>query len=132
VTKRNHEQQTTITKMDRDATRRINDALKNALESTAALLGLNVSVRGGTFDPLDGTFRPRIEFSVAGADRLAFDRVCELVGLTPEDFGREFTSRGRTFRVTGVNPRSPKFPIVATCVETGRPYKFQKLPRQVP
>ena len=48
----------------------------------------------------------------------------QMYGLPEDTIGKEFTSNGRTFKITDVNPNRPKFPISATCIQDGRGYKF--------
>ena len=114
-----------ITKIDKAACRFIAAEARKVLEAVAAESGLTVKVGGGRYDPATGTFSPKVEFSVEGADRRAFDLDAPLVGLEPADFGRSFTVRGRTFTVKGINPRASRFPIIATA-EDGAGFKFSE------
>ena len=42
---------------------------------------------------------------------MLFEVMAESYGLAPSDLGREFTVRGEPFRVTGLHPNRPKYPI---------------------
>lgn len=53
-----------------------------------------------------------------------FASAARLFGLKPDDFGKEFTSRGETFRITGLNLRRRKYPVSAERVRDGKGFKF--------
>jgi hypothetical protein len=54
----------------------------------------------------------------------AFKTKAWVYGLKPTDLGKEFVSNGKTFKITGLISRRKKYPIQATCIETGRGFKF--------
>lgn len=73
--------------------------------------GLRVSIPlpdGSTLDP----------------ERLLFEALAEEFGLSPKDFGREFSTGQERFRVAGIDPRRPKYPISAMRIPDGKGYKF--------
>ena len=45
-------------------------------------------------------------------------------GLSPDDFGKTFISRGRTFKISGLKPKASKYSILAEEVGTGKSFKF--------
>ena len=57
-------------------------------------------------------------------DRILFEALAEEFGLSPDDFGREFSTGRERFGVAGIDPRRPKYPISATRVPDGKGYKF--------
>jgi hypothetical protein len=61
------------------------------------------------------------ELTAAGKD---FINYASMYGLEPSDLGKEFKSRGKTYRITGFKPRSHKYPILAVNVRTGKAFKF--------
>ena len=113
-----------IETMDRASVKLLASAVEKALQQVADEFGVTYTYKGGTFDPSTGTFAPKSEFSLPDSGRRAFERDAILFGLRPEHFGATFVSNGREFRVTGLNARAPKYPIKATCVLDGKPYKF--------
>ncbi len=125
-----------LERIDRDASRRINEAVQAALAPVADGLGLNVEVNGGRYDPATGTFKPRIEFSLPDSGRKAWERDVRNLDFSTdteagdkiraEDYGAEVTipGSGRTYRLTGINLRAPKYPVVATEVKTGKSFKL--------
>lgn len=62
--------------------------------------------------------------NVVSKEAAAFKELAEIYDLKPEDLGREFRNQGKTFTITGLKTRSPKYPILARCKEDGRTYKF--------
>lgn len=73
---------------------------------------VSLKVDAATLTEVDGTSVP--------AD---FAAACNLVGLEPSDYGRTFTSRGRQYKVTGINLRRRKYPVSAER-DDGRGFKF--------
>jgi len=58
---------------------------------------------------------------------IAFEKFKEhatYMGLKDSDYGRVFTSGRKKYRITGIKPRSPKYPIIAEDVKSGTSYKF--------
>jgi hypothetical protein len=53
-----------------------------------------------------------------------FAYLAERYGLAPSDFGREFTAGGERFRITGIDPKRPKYPVSAERLPDRRGFKF--------
>lgn len=85
---------------------------------------------GGRFAPDGTTFTFKIKCQVLGeggenvAEKAAFERSAPLFGFKPEHYGREFTSNGEKFRITGFNYRARRMPIQAVRVRDGAGFKF--------
>lgn len=103
--------------------RRVAKVMEDALVGPLAELGLTVEFAGGKYDRT-GSYTPKVTVRANGSAEREFASVASLVGLEAEDFGREFTVRGETYRVTGVNLKAPKFPVLAERVSDGRGFKF--------
>lgn len=67
---------------------------------------------------------PMADGSLYSADKALFEVLAEHFGLAPSDYGAVFRAGGEAFRVTGINPNRPKYPISAERVADGRPCKF--------
>lgn len=67
---------------------------------------------------------PLPDGSTLDPERMLFEALAEEFGLSPDDFGREFSAGQEQFRVTGIDPRRPKYPISATRIPDGKGYKF--------
>lgn len=59
----------------------------------------------------------------AGARQAEFAKHARLFGLDPTDFGLNFTSNGRSYRIVGLNVTKPKY-CVATERDDGKPFSF--------
>jgi len=57
-------------------------------------------------------------------DRMLFEVLAAEYGLSPGDFGREFSTGRERFRVAGIDPRRPKYPISVVRIPDGKGYKF--------
>lgn len=109
--------------MNKAQAKEISADIKDALQKVAEKHGMTVDYRGVTYSP-EGSIKPRVELKGSDTDRLEFGMHATSYGLAPGDFGEDFVSNGRLFRIAGVSPRSPKRPILCTEVETGRTFKF--------
>lgn len=98
----------------------LGEEIAKALAEVAEKHGLQVEVRGGTYD--SGSFKPRVEFKTQGSDEATYNLYREMYDLPA--FGYAFSQGGRTFRVSGFAPRSHKRPVLAVEVATGKTYKF--------
>lgn len=56
----------------------------------------------------------------------AFKRHAYLYGFKPEDLGREFVSGGKRYKISGLNTKAHKMPVLATEVGTNRVFKFSE------
>lgn len=110
-----------ITKFDKATIRQLSAEIETSLRAIAERNGIEVKMGGGSYDPEVGMFRPKIEFSLASKAAAEWERWAEIYDLEAGDFGAEFESHGRRFRVAGVSPRSPKRPILCEEIIAGEP-----------
>lgn len=99
-------------KIDRAAAKKISEALESAAQAVADDLGLSVKVGGGRFDPEVGTFSPKVEFSLADAERREFELNAPLLGLKQSAYGTMIPHRGGEVKLVGINLRAQRFPIL--------------------
>lgn len=96
----------TIKKFDKETAKFLGRSVAEALQEFAEKHGLSVVSLGGSYD--DTKYVARLEFKTNDKDALAakekgdFELYCGLIGLKPEDYGRTFTHKNRTYTVTGV------------------------------
>jgi hypothetical protein len=100
--------------------------LKEAVAAICKTHGLSFEVKGGKYNA--ECFSLGFEFRVARdhaeeGDRAEFGLHAHLYGLTPDDFGRRFSSNGRFYAVIGFMPRNRKYPVLARD-DSGSRYKF--------
>lgn len=100
--------------------------LKTALAGVAAKH--NVQLDDELFDFVTSTVVRQITSKTEAVDD--FKLHCHLYGLKPEHLGATFRSGSATYKITGLVPSRPKYPISAINVRTGRGYKFSE--RQIP
>lgn len=75
----------------------------------------------------DAAFRVSIPLSDGTAldpNRLLFETLAEAFGLSPDDYGRQFSTGRERFRITGIDPRRPKYPVSAERIPDGQGFKF--------
>ena len=87
----------------------------SALQEVNLRYGFNFTVEVGIPLP-DGT--------ILEPSRTLFEVLAADFGLSPTDFGREFRANGETFKITGLSPRRPKYPIDAERLSDRSQYKF--------
>jgi hypothetical protein len=112
---------TPITTIGPDACTAIEESILPAMEAAAAALGLTVTASGGTYGV--GSAKLAFTFTVADGERLEFERHASSLGLVPGDFGREWTDERGKWEITGVAPKSRRFPVLGTL--NGRPMKLE-------
>jgi hypothetical protein len=79
---------------------------------------------GHGFEPLFRVSIPAPDGSVFNLHKDMFAVLAPRYGLAPADFGREFEAGGERFRITGIEPNRPKYPISAERVPDRRGFKF--------
>lgn len=110
---------------------RIEAEMLEACAAVAARHGLTAEGLGIKSMNLRWNFEFGVRVSIPLADgttlqpeRLLFEVMAPEYGLQPQDFGREFWSGGHRFRIAGIEPRRPKYPVSATRLPDGARYKF--------
>ena len=99
---------------------------KVALEHGLVLepLGIsNIDLRWGC----DVGFRlciPLPDGTTLDPEQLRFEALAEAFGLSPGDFGREFSTGRDKFKVTGIDLRRPKYPVSAERLPDRQGFKF--------
>jgi hypothetical protein len=116
-----------IKEFDRATVQNLMAELDAVLAQALAPYGLAIDKKRGTYDRERFTYK--VEMIAAGADpgRSEFERYAVLLGVKPEDYGREFTSNGERYRLIGLNLNRPKFPFSAERLGgRGGKYKFPR------
>jgi hypothetical protein len=75
----------------------------------------------------DASFRvsiPLPDGTALDPERLRFEALAEAFGLSPADYGRQFNTGRDHFRITGIDPRRPKYPVSAERIPDGQGFKF--------
>ena len=102
-----------------------------ACREVAARHGLVVEAQDMTSADLrwgfDATFRvsvPLPDGTALNPERLRFEALAGAFGLAPADYGRQFSSGREHYRITGIDPRRPKYPVSAERIPDGQGFKF--------
>jgi hypothetical protein len=122
---------TTIKQFDGRTVEAILKECRDALAPIAEKYGLTLDRKGRTYhrDSLPVMFQFLVKELDEDGNALTaaakdFQTYAPLYGLKADDLGKEFTSRGETFRISGFAPKSRKYPILGENVRTGKTYKF--------
>lgn len=120
-----------VTKFTPSNVRMILEECREALEPIAEKHSLVLDNKGRTYyrDSLPVLFQFLVkeedeDGNALKAEAKDFLKVGRMFGFEPGDLGKEFQTRGETFRITGLKPRSRKYPVLAENVRTGKSYKF--------
>jgi hypothetical protein len=119
-----------IKTMDRSAARELHVAFEKFLKDFGKDYGVVASCGNGRFDSRSVRFK--VEITVAGAvdassvadkAKADFEFYCSRFGLTKDDWGKRFLSRGKSYTICGISPSSYKYPILGKSPR-GTTYKF--------
>ena len=115
--------------MDRNKVKELRVAVNAALESVGKEFGMSIKVGNMRYD--DTVVNIPVTASMISEDgvvqtpeRTDFIALAKFHGLDPEWIDKEFTSRGDTYRICGLKPRSRTYPILAKNLLTGKTFKF--------
>jgi hypothetical protein len=86
--------------------------------------GYTVTRKAAKYDGKSVTVQLVITIAGVDLEKEQFERYAHLFDLTPEHYGRAFTSSWRNYTLVGIEPGRPKYPFVAVCAEDGKRYKF--------
>lgn len=111
--------------MTKQEVKAIREEAMKVLEAHFAAKDIEVKYGGGSF--LDSAIL-KFEFvPEGGSDKKssAFSQLAHMYGLEPEHLGKIFTSYdGKQYKITGLNPRASKMPVIAQGLFDNKSYKF--------
>ncbi len=119
-----------ITRFDRATCRELGARMAELLKPLEAEFGVQLAYTGGTYDSTEAKLAIRFK---AGDEKTAIERArnefalyAGMYGLSKEDFGKTFLFNGKPYKLTGLNPSAPKYPIEGKSMSTGKPYRFPR------
>ena len=119
----------TIQQFDANTCRLIDEAIEAALKPLADEHGIQIKIAAGRYSAHGYAVKLEIltcdktgNVHIPGAD--TFRAMAKFYGLEPEDLGREFQQGRVRYRITGLNPGRPKYPISVERVNDGKRFKF--------
>lgn len=118
-----------ISQFDRAACKTVEKAALEALQKVAADLGLTVRWEGGRFQSTDLTAKFKfsaltVSTGTGSGIPADFARLASQFGLKPEHFGADVVLNGTTYKITGLNARRGKFPVLVERVKDGKAFKL--------
>ena len=112
--------------MDRAKAKVVRAALEKALKTIDPALGLNFEIGNGRYSYTEIEFKViALEKSSGSSSRAEADwkKYAASFGLSEVNLGDTFMLRGKVFEITGLKPRSHKYPVLATRSD-GKVFKF--------
>jgi len=118
-----------ISSLDRASVRQIADDIEIALAKVAKRYGVKIEVGNSSFSPTNCTTKINISTvakngTVMTKEATDFNRYASSFGINGYKLGDTFEFRYETYKITGLKPRSRKYPLLAENVNTGKVYKF--------
>lgn len=117
---------------DRSTCRVLSEIAEKAVAEKLKELGHDgLTVRAGAGNYTSTSFSLKLEFATKAADGTVMTREAQafkanaaFFRLRADWLGKEFTSRDVRYRIIGLKPNAPKFPVIAERVRDSRPFKF--------
>ncbi len=120
-----------VTRLIPTACEEIQSRMLEACQKIASDYGLVIEGAGWRGMESGFSFEPVFRVSIPASDGTAFDLekerfafLADQYGLSPADFGREFSTGRERFRITGVDPKRPRYPISAERIPDRKDFKF--------
>lgn len=117
------------TKIDKALFNALRPILAQAARDLGDTLGINVALGSASYARDEASGSIKLELSAVAADGTVltkeashFRQEAHFHGFKPDDLGREFTSNGKRFRVSGLRTKARTKPILAVEVATGKEY----------
>lgn len=102
--------------------------IEEALKKIGEDHGIALHLGSASFTSYEFTFKLKGEVLDTGEGKTVAESDwaihAPMMGIDVDKLGKQFTHKGSTFRITGVKPNRPKYPIQAININTGNPYKF--------
>lgn len=108
--------------MDREQCRLIQKELEAAAITIAAKHGFTIGNQSASYNS-DGA-KLKIEFKGKDSEKNDWERYAEMIGMRKDDLGKTFVQNGHTFKICGIMPSRPKFPVIAERQPDGKKFKF--------
>jgi len=106
----------------------IRKAVESALKDIGVELGVSLQLGRGSFRTNEGHFRLNVLASGDGeksVEAANWELHCTRYGLEVSDLGKTIEAHGMRFKITGIMPSRPKYPILAEKLSDGRKYKLR-------
>lgn len=103
--------------------------LDAAMAQVAAKHNLSITLGSARFSPTTAKINLEVATKTEDGEAqkstvVAFKTLARTYGLSSEDLGKTFSTNGKVMRITGLNPRSHKYPVTVDCLTDGKKYKI--------
>ena len=115
-----------ITKITPAVCKKLRTEMEEELELLMDHLGLKVDIGNAKYSDNDVRFTVTVSLADFDKDRETFMTYAELFGLEKSDYGAVFQSGHQSYKLIGINPNAPKYPLVAKSLKDGREYRFTR------
>jgi len=119
-----------IEEINKAVLRDIYPLLEEALESVNKQIdGAKIQLKvGGTYCDDNATMKLELALEdngkVVTREVTDYNNNARWLGLPPDGIGKIFRSMNKRYRITGLKPRSHKYPVLAEDVVSGKKFKF--------
>jgi hypothetical protein len=116
--------------MDVNTLRNIRADIDQSLEEIGAEYNVTLRTKGvARYDSKSFTVKVEcFDLNEDGTERSPereeFPRRATHFGLEPDDLDKTFSRKGELFKITGIKPTRPKYPVCAERVIDGKKFKF--------
>lgn len=122
----------TIRTIDRATLGTVTQQFVSELKDLADRLGIDIASGGGQYGGTTGTIKINLSVRDTGMGKSGaqqeFEHYARSYGIDPAAFGKDFAYDARKpweiYKVSGVNPGSPKYRFSGTRNSDGRSFKF--------
>lgn len=117
-----------ITDFGHSEHRILSAAIEKALKAVGEEYGVSLTAHGGQIGSGGGVVKLKVEVLDTGAGMKGaeqqFRLYARMIGLMPDDFGKEFYFRHEVFVIDGINPNSPKYAVSAHRKRDKKGFRF--------
>lgn len=117
-----------ITSIERNTLTMLSTEVEAALKDLGDKYGIDLRYNGGNYGGSTGMIKVNLSVRDTGTgqsgDQAMFNAYASFVGISKEAFGKNFTYKGDTFKITGLRPNAPTYPIRAERIRDGKTYCF--------
>ena len=115
--------------MDRDTVKLLQTAIDEALVAVGEKFKVRIRAGHASYTHSNATFKVEAadfaaDGTVVSKEAETFKIMATMYGLEASDLGKEITIGREKYVLTGLAPRSPRFPILATKASDGKTYKL--------
>jgi hypothetical protein len=105
----------TLTSIERRDVGTLGTEFANALKAVGDKYGIDITPFGGRYGGLEGEVKLKVKVrrtvDLEASKKAEFAIFCKRFDFVPEDYDRKFYYKGHQWRIVGINPGAPTYPI---------------------